>query len=122
MGDGWVVVAVLVLAFGTVTGLAAVTRDRLPPGRGREKVRRPRLWGYGTLLGMAGMGVFLFVGPLQGPDAGRFPVATAGMGVFFAGLWVQRLATRPAKDRRTRQTGETRQPGETRETREDRPV
>jgi hypothetical protein len=60
-------------------------------------VLRPRVWGYGTLVAMAGIGTYLFVGPLQGPDLGNFPVAMCGMAVFAAGLYVQRQSLKPAR-------------------------
>ncbi|MDN0195531.1 hypothetical protein [Streptomyces sp. S.PNR 29] len=58
---------------------------------------RPRLWGYGTLVAEAGIGTFLFTGPLQAPDIRHMPIAAAGMAVFFAGLCVQVLARRPGR-------------------------
>jgi hypothetical protein len=87
-----VITAVLVLTAGLVIGLAAVTKGWLIPGRGRAKVLRPRVWGYGTLIGQAGIGTFLFLGPLHGPSMDHVPYAMAGMGVFALGLYVQRLA------------------------------
>ncbi|MEU0410848.1 hypothetical protein ABZ307_23950 [Streptomyces griseorubiginosus] len=92
-----VILGVLVLAVGAGLGLAAVVAGWMPPGPGRAKVLRPRVWGYGTLVAMAGIGTYLFVGPLQGPDMGHFPVAMSGMAVFGVGLYVQRRAFRPAR-------------------------
>jgi len=92
-----VILAVLVLTAGTGLALAAVTTGWIAPGPGRAKVLRPHVWGYGTLISMAGIGTYLFVGPLQGPDMGHFPVAMGGMAVFAAGLYVQRRAFRPAR-------------------------
>lgn len=89
-----VIAAVLVLTAGLVIGAAAVTTGWLLPGRGRAKVARPRVWGYGTLIGQAGIGTFLFVGPLHGPSMEHVPYAMAGMVVFALGLYVQRLAMR----------------------------
>ena len=43
------------------------------------------------------IGTYLFVGPLQGPDMGNFPVAMSGMAVFAAGLYIQRQAMKPAR-------------------------
>ncbi|GLP68142.1 MULTISPECIES: hypothetical protein [unclassified Streptomyces] len=91
-----VILAVLVLTVGAGLSLAAITAGWIAPGAGRAKVLRPRVWGYGTLVAMAGIGTYLFVGPLQGPDMGHFPVAMGGMAVFFVGLYVQRRAFRPA--------------------------
>ncbi|MFI9826426.1 hypothetical protein ACIHIX_01965 [Streptomyces sp. NPDC051913] len=94
MHETLVVVAVLVLTAGLVLGLAAVTTGWMIPGPGRDKVARPRVWGYGALIGQAGIGTFLFVGPLSGLSMEHVPYAMAGMGVFAVGLYVQRLATR----------------------------
>ncbi|OPG08893.1 hypothetical protein B1R27_08260 [Streptomyces sp. GKU 895] len=89
-----VIAAVVVLTAGLVIGLAAVITGWLLPGSGRAKVTRPRMWGYGTLIGQAGIGTFLFVGPLHGPSMEHVPYAMAGMAVFAFGLHVQRLAMR----------------------------
>ncbi|EDY57613.1 MULTISPECIES: hypothetical protein [Streptomyces] len=62
---------------------------------------RPRVWGYGTLVSLAGIGTYLFVGPLQGPGMGNFPVAMSGMAVFAAGLCVQRRALKPGRATKT---------------------
>ncbi|WP_329335125.1 hypothetical protein OG866_15375 [Streptomyces sp. NBC_00663] len=94
MHETLVIAAVLVLTAGLGIGLAAVTTGWLIPGRGRAKVVRPRVWGYGTLIGQAGIGTFLFVGPLSGPSMEHVPYAMAGMVVFALGLYVQRLATK----------------------------
>ncbi|MGC0338149.1 hypothetical protein RKD20_003183 [Streptomyces sp. SLBN-8D4] len=96
-----VVLAVLVLTVGVGLSLAAIGTGWIAPGPGRAKVLRPRVWGYGTLVAMAGIGTFLFVGPLQGPDMGHFPVAMSGMAVFAAGLYVQRRALKPARATKT---------------------
>ena len=97
MHDVLEILAVLVLAIGAVLSVAAITTGWIAPGRGRAKVLRPRVWGYGTLVAMAGIGTYLFVGPLQGPDMGNFPVAMSGMAVFAAGLYIQRQAMKPAR-------------------------
>jgi len=89
-----VIAAVVVLTASLVIGGAAATTGWLLPGRGRAKVVRPRMWGYGTLVGQAGIGTFLLVGPLYGPSMQHVPYAMAGMAVFAYGLYVQRLATR----------------------------
>jgi hypothetical protein len=97
MHDVLEILAVLLLAVGAVLSVAAITTGWIMPGRGRAKVLRPRVWGYGTLVAMAGIGTFLFVGPLQGPDKANFPVSMSGMAVFAAGLYVQRQAMKPAR-------------------------
>ncbi|NUR04614.1 MAG: hypothetical protein HOY79_51370 [Streptomyces sp.] len=99
MSLGWQAAGVVVLAFGTVSALVAITTGRVAqfsaPRRGT--VFRPRLWGYGTLIAMAGIGTFLFLGPYQGPAARHFGLAMAGLAVFFAGLIVQYLSRRPRR-------------------------
>jgi len=97
MHEVLVILAVLVLTTGAVLSAAAITVGWLAPGRGRAKVLRPRVWGYGTLVAMAGIGTFLFDGPLRGADMDNFPVAMGGMAVFAAGLYVQRQAMKPAR-------------------------
>lgn len=89
------ILAVLVVTAGVVLSVAAITTGWMLPGRGRAKVLRPRVWGYGTLVAMAGIGTYLFVGPLEGPDMGNFPISMCGMALFAVGLYVQRLAMRP---------------------------
>ncbi|MFF4030108.1 hypothetical protein ACFYZ2_10090 [Streptomyces sviceus] len=101
MHETLVVLAVLVLTSGVGLSLAAIGTGWIAPGPGRAKVLRPRVWGYGTLVSMAGIGTYLFVGPLQGPDLGHFPVAMSGMAVFAAGLYVQRQAYKPGRARKT---------------------
>ncbi|MDN3026522.1 hypothetical protein PH203_32285 [Streptomyces sp. S.PB5] len=97
MHETLMVVAVVVLTAGAVIGLAAVIDGWMIPGRGRDKVLRPRMWGYGTLVGQAGIGTFLFLGPLdESRHPAFFPYALAGMAVFALGLYVQRLAMRSA--------------------------
>ncbi|WP_369172150.1 hypothetical protein AB5J49_30910 [Streptomyces sp. R28] len=91
------VLAILVVTTGTVLAAAAITTGWMLPGGGRAKVLRPRVWGYGTLAAMAGIGTYLFFGPLEGPDMGDFTVAMSGMAVFAAGLYVKRLALKPAR-------------------------
>ncbi|MGY6023065.1 hypothetical protein, partial [Streptomyces spinosirectus] len=96
MSIWWQAGGVLVLAAGLVSGLVAITTGRVvqfsAPRRGT--VFRPRMWGYGTLIAMAGIGTFLFLGPYQGPAARHFGLAVAGMAVFFVGLLVQYLSRR----------------------------
>jgi hypothetical protein len=101
MHEATVILAVLFLATGAALSVAAIAAGWIMPGRGRAKVLRPRVWGYGTLVANAGIGTYLFVGPLQGPDMGNFPVAMGGMAVFAAGMYVQRQAMKPAGARKT---------------------
>ena len=97
-----VVLAVLMLAAGVASGIAALTTGWIFPGPARARVVRPRLWGYGTLVGMAGFGTFMFLGPIRGSDFRYAPFAVVGLAVVFAGLAMQWLAQRPGKDALTR--------------------
>ncbi|MEU6378215.1 hypothetical protein [Streptomyces sp. NPDC046909] len=90
------VMAVGVLVAGVLIGLAAVLNGWLIPGPGRAKVLRPRMWGYGTLTHTAGVGTFLFLGPLAGPGSDYFRYAIAGVAVSFLGLYVQHLSMKSA--------------------------
>ncbi|MFE7932736.1 hypothetical protein ACFU6S_29225 [Streptomyces sp. NPDC057456] len=91
-----VVTAVVCVTLMVVAGLAAVTREWVPPfGRGR--VVRPRLWGAGVLASALGLSLFLSLGPLAFSDlAVNLYIPLAGMAVNLAGLAVQMLAQRPA--------------------------
>ncbi|MGW7260924.1 hypothetical protein [Streptomyces sp. NPDC054834] len=89
-----VVAAVLsVLLLAALGGAAVATDWVMPWARGR--VLRPRLWGYGALLGAAGMALFMFLGPLA--DAGLSPLPVIGWLMFMAGLGLQALAQRPGR-------------------------
>jgi hypothetical protein len=90
-------VAVLLIATLAGLGIAAVTRDWIPPFR-RGSIARPRLWGYGTLVSDAGLAAFIFLGPYQGPNARPAPFAVAGGIVLAAGVIVQSAAARPTKN------------------------
>ncbi|MER5831691.1 hypothetical protein ABT116_12840 [Streptomyces sp. NPDC002130] len=91
---GVAVVCVTVMAAG---GVAAVLWRWVPPF-GRDRALRPKLWGAGVLMSAAGLGLFMFLGPLGAEDpAVNFAVPLAGMGINFAGLAVQTLARRPGR-------------------------
>lgn len=96
MHEVLVTVGIVVLTAGAVIGAAAIITGWILPGPGRAKVLRPKVWGYGTLIGQAGFGTFLFLGPLRGPDIHNVPFALTGMAVAFLGLYVQRQAMKPA--------------------------
>ncbi|MFI7409002.1 hypothetical protein ACIBU0_10080 [Streptomyces sp. NPDC049627] len=99
MHEALVAVAALVVAAGVVFAVVAITTGRIIPGpeSGRAKILRPRLWGYGTLAVAIGIGMFIFLGPLQGPTGHYARYALIGMVVNFLGLYVQRLATKPGR-------------------------
>ncbi|MGW2045382.1 hypothetical protein ACWCPF_09365 [Streptomyces sp. NPDC001858] len=86
--------AVVCVTGMAVGGLAAVTREWVPPF-GRRRVLRPKLWGIGTLMSALGLSLFMFLGPLaSAPSAVNYFIPLAGMAVNFAGLGVQMLAQR----------------------------
>ncbi|MFE9169420.1 hypothetical protein ACFYNZ_07815 [Streptomyces kebangsaanensis] len=100
---GATVLAVLVVIGAAVAGIAGITVGWVPPFTWK-RVLRPRLWGYGTLIGAVGMGGFLFFGPLtsmfallDGRPADHFVFAVMGMAVFFLGSFMQALSWRPAR-------------------------
>ncbi|MEV1063249.1 hypothetical protein [Streptomyces sp. NPDC050263] len=91
---GTMVVCVTVMA---ALGIAAVTREWMPPLR-RRSVLRPRLWGIGALMSALGLSLFVFLGPLApGGPAVNFFIPLVGMAVNLAGLGVQSLARRPGR-------------------------
>lgn len=92
----WVTVTVLALGAAAAAGIAAITTGWLPP-LGRDRVLRPRLWGYGELVSAAGLGVFMFLGPLRGPDIRMLPYALSGTAVFLVGSALQMTARRPGR-------------------------
>ncbi|MCX4764739.1 hypothetical protein OG562_27975 [Streptomyces sp. NBC_01275] len=92
-----VITAVVCVTASTAVGVAAVTREWVPPF-GRVLVLRPRLWGTGVLMSALGLSLFMFLGPLGSDDlAVNFYVPLVGMAVNFAGLAVQALARRPGR-------------------------
>ncbi|MHC3473467.1 hypothetical protein ACYF6T_32895 [Streptomyces sp. 7R007] len=92
-------VCVIVLAAG---GVAAVVRDWTPPW-GRTVVR-PRLWGYGSLLGAVGMTLFAFLGPLHTPRPAFGILPVLGWVAFMAGLFVQSRGLRAGRRTPTTKT------------------
>ncbi len=99
MHEALVTTAALVVAVGVVFGVVAITTGRIIPGpeSGRAKVLRPRVWGYGTLVFAVGIGMFIFLGPLQGPTGGYSRYALVGLVLSSLGLYVQRLAAKPGR-------------------------
>ncbi|MFI1923194.1 MULTISPECIES: hypothetical protein [unclassified Streptomyces] len=92
-----VVTAVACVTVMAVVGIAAVTREWVPPF-GRRRVLRPRLWGAGALMSALGLGLFMFLGPMASHDLKvNLYVPPVGMAVNLAGLGVQALAQRPGR-------------------------
>ncbi|MFF1813502.1 hypothetical protein ACFVXW_31080 [Streptomyces sp. NPDC058251] len=77
-------------------GVAAITTGRLPP-LGSGSVLRPALWGYGAVLSAVGLALFLFLGPLHGPDIGMAPYALTGTAVALFGSALQIASRRPGR-------------------------
>ncbi|MER5904245.1 hypothetical protein ABT150_29785 [Streptomyces mirabilis] len=88
---GFVALAMTGLA---LMGIAGIITGWVPPGW-RRRVLRPKLWGYGAVMGAVGMSLYMFIGPFRGPDLSMAPFAMTGMAMFFAGLWLQTLSQRP---------------------------
>ncbi|MEU9172513.1 hypothetical protein AB0D34_32800 [Streptomyces sp. NPDC048420] len=99
----WVLVGVAALSLTVlaVGGVAGIATGWVAPW-GRSRVLRPRLWGYGSLIGAVGAAVWTFVGPLAGPPHGRSAyLAWAGWTVFMVGLLIQLRAKRPGRATKT---------------------
>ncbi|MFD8002445.1 hypothetical protein [Streptomyces mirabilis] len=77
-------------------GIAGITTGWVAPWM-RIRVLRPKLWGYGVLVGAVGMSLYMFIGPFRGPDLSMAPFAMTGLAMFFAGLWLQTLSRRPGR-------------------------
>jgi len=88
--------AVLVVVMEEGFGTAAVRRDGVPPWV-RPRVVRPKLWGWGALTGAVGWSLFMFLGPLRGPDAALMPYALGGMALFVVSLVVQMVGQHPGR-------------------------
>jgi len=93
----WILVALAALAVVGLAGIgiAAITTGWVPPWG--NPVLRPKLWGYGSLVGSVGMSLFMFLGPFKGPDADMTPYATAGLVLFLVGTALQFAGQRPGR-------------------------
>ncbi|MFD3489933.1 hypothetical protein ACFWWB_05085 [Streptomyces sp. NPDC058690] len=88
----YVVVPFAVLStLATAEGIAAITTGWVLPWL-RNKVSRPRLWGYASLLMAACLALQMFDSPKT-----RFPFGDLGVTVGFVGLVMMVVARRPAK-------------------------
>ena len=95
MSDIELTLAALLIAVLAGAGVGAVTRGWTPLVR-RNRIARPRLWGYGLLVSDAGLAGLIFVGPYLSPQA-HGGLAVAGTFVMIAGIVVQQVAARPAR-------------------------
>ncbi|MEU0598856.1 hypothetical protein ABZ484_11460 [Streptomyces sp. NPDC006393] len=90
-----VVAGALAVTLMAVAGVAAVTTGWVVP-LGRHRVVRPRLWGYGQLLGAVGCALWMFLGVFPG----RLDVVPLiGWFLFMGSLGVGMLAQRPGRVR-----------------------
>ncbi|OIJ86946.1 hypothetical protein [Streptomyces monashensis] len=96
----WVVATAVVFGLLAAAGVAGVTTGWVAPW-GRARVLRPKLWGYGCLLGAAGWGVFIWLGPL---DGGHDLLAWLGWIGIMAALRLRVLSERPGRGATTTST------------------
>ncbi|MER6033558.1 hypothetical protein ABT133_06550 [Streptomyces sp. NPDC001835] len=88
-----VIAGALAVALMAASGLAAVTTGWVAPF-GRRRVLRPKLRGYGQLLGAAAASLWMFLGVFPA----RFDVLPLVAWVVFMGsLGIQMLAQRPGR-------------------------
>ncbi|MER5909127.1 hypothetical protein ABT124_01165 [Streptomyces sp. NPDC001982] len=88
-----VVAGALVVTLMAVFGIAGITTGWVVPF-GRHRVLRPKLWGYGQLLGAVGASLWMFLGVFPA----KFDVIPLiGWFVFMGGAGVQMLAQRPGR-------------------------
>ncbi len=74
-------------------GIAGVTTGWVLP-LGRHLIVRPKLWGYGQLLGAVGASLWMFLGVFRS----RFDaLSVTGWFVFMGSLGLQTLARRPGR-------------------------
>ena len=98
MSDIELTLAALLIAVLAGAGVGAIARGWTPLVR-RNRIARPRLWGYGLLVSDAGLAGLIFFGPYLSPHA-HGGLAVAGTFVMIAGIVVQQVAARPAKPRK----------------------
>ncbi|NEB04453.1 hypothetical protein [Streptomyces sp. SID13726] len=94
----WVLVVATSVLVGAllVLGVVQVVTGWAPPWV-RDTILRPRLSGVGTLVSAAGLGVFVFLGPLGGVSDRHLYIPLLGLMATGVGTSLfQRLARRPA--------------------------
>lgn len=88
--------AALAMTGAALMGIGGIATGWVPPWL-RPRVVRPKLWGYGSLVGAVGMSLYMFLGPLRGPDLSMAPFAMTGMALFITGLVLQMASRRPGR-------------------------
>ncbi|MEU7058487.1 hypothetical protein [Streptomyces sp. NPDC046197] len=88
-----VVTAAVLATLLALAGIANIAYGWVPPWA-RSRVLRPRLWGYGALLGAAGFALYMFLGPLARAFG---PLPLLGWVAFMAGLALQWMSQRPGR-------------------------
>ncbi|MEU2866722.1 hypothetical protein ACIQWL_42405 [Streptomyces mirabilis] len=86
--------AALAMTGAALMGIAGIVTGWVPPWL-RPRVLRPKLWGYGSVVGAAGMSLYMFIGPFRGLDLSMAPFAMTGIALFIAGMVLQMAARRP---------------------------
>ncbi|MGW0625589.1 hypothetical protein [Streptomyces sp. NPDC002758] len=88
-----VVAGALAVTLMAVSGIAGITTGWVVPF-GRHRILRPKLWGYGQLLGAVGASLWMFLGVFPA----KFDVIPLiGWFVFMGSLGIQMLAQRPGR-------------------------
>ncbi|PAZ09322.1 hypothetical protein CLM62_47015 [Streptomyces sp. SA15] len=88
-----VVTAATLASLLVVLGIAGIAFDWVVPWA-RKKVLRPRLSGYGMLVGGVGFALFDILGPL---DRAFGPLSLVGWFMFMAGLFLSWMSQRPGR-------------------------
>ncbi|MET7776124.1 MULTISPECIES: hypothetical protein [Streptomyces] len=88
--------AALAMTGTALMGIAGIVTGWVPRWM-RPRVFRPKLWGYGSVVGAAGMSLYMFIGPFRGPDLRMAPFAMTGMALFIVGLVMQMRSRRPGR-------------------------
>ncbi|MCX4698142.1 hypothetical protein [Streptomyces sp. NBC_01373] len=88
-----VVAGTLVVVLTAGFGIAGITTGWVLP-LGRHRILRPKLWGYGQLVGAVGASLWMFLGVFP---ARLDALALIGWFVFMGGIGIQMLAQRPGR-------------------------
>ncbi|WP_234046406.1 hypothetical protein [Streptomyces adelaidensis] len=94
MGDVFIGIAGALIVASTVCAVIAIRTGWMPPWL--RRTLRPRLWGYSTLIGNAGICLWLFAFRADGMST---PAALAAGVLFAANMAISPLANRPGRVR-----------------------